>query len=449
MMNRTYTVRLLKGLVYAVGAFAAASAALAPAAEIASQTGPDPVFFKPTPITMSELARRTTEGVSAVEVNDYVFGNFKGELAPSPPHADLNPRKAVVVFWKDHSHRMVFSHEASYVPMLVLADGVSLQTEFLEGNHLFKNGKHIQRNRELFNQLGRRERNSFVDVIESGPRRVWVRWTYFCVDMDDDRQPALRGTEDYIAYPNGLVWRRLTYQSLMPESDLGYSIEPLELLGVFPVGIHWRDALRRDPLQHDAHVLAALDAFSGKRYDTYRDATGARRTGCRWREIEDSPGKALVLPAKAGLLFCAFGDASGFAHETTKLADHAFPDTGGLDPAFTMWLHWPVGWVNSQGLPDSPEKKGYLSRPYHTSSCVVHMVRSTRDESASVGFAHYIKNCEDREVGRRTERSVYYCLLGVGKDFEEVRQTARRWLDQGVACACSDSIARLRDSTPR
>ena len=66
---------------------------------------------------MAELAKRSTDGVSALEVSDYAPGHYAGKLSPSPPHADMNPRKAVVVFWKDHSERFVFSHEASYCPI--------------------------------------------------------------------------------------------------------------------------------------------------------------------------------------------------------------------------------------------------------------------------------------------------------------------------------------------
>ena len=44
-------------------------------------------------------------------------------------------------------------------------------------------------NAELMNSMGRKEKNSFVDVIQSGPNRVWVRWTYLAVNMNDDSQP--------------------------------------------------------------------------------------------------------------------------------------------------------------------------------------------------------------------------------------------------------------------
>ena len=40
--------------------------------------GPDPIFEKPAPISMAELAKRTTPGVSALEVNDYAPGHYTG-----------------------------------------------------------------------------------------------------------------------------------------------------------------------------------------------------------------------------------------------------------------------------------------------------------------------------------------------------------------------------------
>src|ERR1022692_1436827 len=66
-----------------------------------SADGPDPIFEKAEPLSMAELAHRTTKGVSAVEVKDYAPGHYIGAMTPSPPHADLNAGKAVVVFWND------------------------------------------------------------------------------------------------------------------------------------------------------------------------------------------------------------------------------------------------------------------------------------------------------------------------------------------------------------
>ena len=108
---------------------------------------------------MAELAKRTVEGVSALEVSDYAPGHYAGPLTPSPPHADLNPGKAVVVFWKDHPQRFVFSHEASYCPLLELPSGAAMCNQFFEGN---------LGEAELFNNMGRKEKNSFVDIIQSG-----------------------------------------------------------------------------------------------------------------------------------------------------------------------------------------------------------------------------------------------------------------------------------------
>jgi hypothetical protein len=202
-----------------------------------AQTAPDPVFEKPAPVPLGEISKRGTRGVAALEVNDYAPGHYTGALTPSPPHADMNARKAVVVYWRDHSHRFVFSHEASYCPILELTNGAAMCDQFFEGN---------LGDAELFNDKGRKERNSFVDIIQSGPERVWVRWTYFCVNMKDDTKPRLRGTEDYFAFPNGLVLRRMTYESLMPDDIVGYSTQPVELFGVAPVGSTIKDLFPRD-----------------------------------------------------------------------------------------------------------------------------------------------------------------------------------------------------------
>ena len=177
----------------------------------------------------------------------------------------------MIVFWKDHSHRFVFSHEASYCPWIELPSGAGMCNQFFEGN---------LGDAELFNNSGRRERNSFVNVIQSGPQRVWVRWTYFCVNMHDDRKPRLHGTEDYFAYPNGLILRRMTYESLMPGEVVGYSTQPVELFGIAPVGATLKDMFAADEKQQEFRVLSALDLFSQKRYDIYWDEQGkVRRQG--------------------------------------------------------------------------------------------------------------------------------------------------------------------------
>ena len=51
------------------------------------------------PITVAALDKQDTADVSVTEVSNYVFGGYTGEM-PSPPHADLNPKRAFIIRWK-------------------------------------------------------------------------------------------------------------------------------------------------------------------------------------------------------------------------------------------------------------------------------------------------------------------------------------------------------------
>ena len=363
---------------------------------------------KPEPVTMAELAMKKQEGVSAIEVSDYVFGNYQGDLA-SPPHADLNPQKAFIVVWKEFPFRFVFCHEGSYCPWFELPSGAGVCYQFFEGNDGWA---------ELFNNWGRQERNSFVDIIEPGPKRVWVRWTYFGVNMVAG-QPAYRATEDFRAYPNGLIVRRQTYESLMPKDHHGYAREPIELIGLCPVAKRWFDVLKPVPGTEERHALAVLDVFSDKRYDvfwepkpgTVWDSTH-RQSGCAWQELRDSAGVVLAIPMKDGTSFCAFGDSSGYQHRYTKLKDHTFvAEIWGS----SCWDHWPIGWLNSQGHPvDEHSLKLY---PNHFSP---------------LGMDFFV--LPDEKVARGT----FYSLYGVGSEhLEAARKAARKWLAKGES-AMSD-----------
>lgn len=377
-----------------------------------AKEAPSPVLTKPLPVTMAEMARMKTEGVSAVEVSDYVYGNYKGDF-PSPPHADLNPKKAYIIFWKDFPYRFVFSHEASYCPWIELPSGAGVMYQFFEGNDGWA---------ELFNQWGREERNSFVDIIEPGPGRVWVRWTYFGVNMQTG-EPAYRATEDFWAYPNGLILRRQTYETLRPNDHHGYAREPIELDGICPVGKLWFDVLEKDRSTGENHALAVLDVFSKKRYDVYwKHKTGTlwdsthRRTGCEWKVLDDAPGVLMAVPMADGTPFCVFGDASGYRHDYTKLKEHTFEGQSGSAPVVEIWGskswdHWPIGWVNSQGHEvDEDSLKRY--------------------PNAFSPFGMDFFALPDKEV----EGGVFYSLIGVaGDNLEEARAVARRWLEKGKA----------------
>src|SRR5688572_32886841 len=82
----------------------------------------------------STAVAQSTRPVWVEEVEDYVFGGYAGGF-PSPPHADLNAKRAVVVRWKDRNERFVFSHEGSYCPWFEFASGAGVCFQFWEGNH--------------------------------------------------------------------------------------------------------------------------------------------------------------------------------------------------------------------------------------------------------------------------------------------------------------------------
>jgi len=357
---------------------------------------------------MAQLKNMKTSGVSVAEVSDYVFGNYQGGFE-SPPHADVNPKKAFVIYWRDFPQRFVFSHEASYCPWFELPSGVALSYQFFEGNEGWA---------ELFNDPGRRERNSFVDVIEAGPRRVWVRWTYLGVNMQSGAA-AFRGTEDFWAFPNGLILRRQSYESLMPNDKRGYAREPVELIAMTPVGKLWFDVLERDAQTGESHAFAGLDAFTSARADVYWKpapkpgkpfTSTARRTGSPWKELDDARGFAGIIPFREGSPFFVVGDASGYPHETVRMKEHSDKATGGWGWRSLSWDHWPVGWLNSQA--HDVDEESYKKYPSHFAPFGLDLWSMSNEE---------------------TERRDFYSLMGVaGKDFESVRRLAREWLTKGA-----------------
>jgi hypothetical protein len=230
--------------------------------------------------------------------------------------------------------------------------------------------------------------------------------------MDSGKQ-AYRATEDFYACANGLILRRQSFESLMPGDHRGYAREPIELIGMAPVGKLWRDILRAGEQPDERHALCVLDAFSDARYDVYWtpipntvwDSTH-RRTGSDWKTLEDARGVALVLPLKDAYVFCAFGDASEFNHEWTKLKEHTHKDTGGIGWGSQSWDHWPIGWLNSQAHPvDAESLQKY---PNHFSP---------------MGMDFF--TLADAKV----EGNSYWSLYGVADDVELIRKTTRRWLD--------------------
>lgn len=338
-----------------------------------------------------------------VEVSDYVFGSYKGDFA-SPPHADLNAKKAFVIQWKRFPYRFIFAHEGSYCPWFEFPSGAGVCFQFFEGNDGWA---------ELFNNWGRQEQNSFVEVMESGPKRVWVRWTYFGVNQEKGAR-AYRGTEDFWAFENGLVLRRQKFETLMPGDHRGYAREPIEMIGMCPVGKLWKDVLER--VDGESHALGVLDAYSTNRYDVFwREKPGTlydsepRRQGSDWKVLDDSRGVVMVVPFKEGAVFCVMGDAGGFGYKFTRIKEHSFKDTGGMGWVSHSWDHWPIGWLNSQA--NDVNAESLTKYPNHFSPAGMDF------------FALPNELAEGR---------AFYSVIGVGgNDLEQVRKLARQWLDLG------------------
>jgi len=352
----------------------------------------------------ADLKKLATNDVSVLEVSDYVFGGYKGDF-PSPPHADGNPKRAFIIQWKNFPFRFVFAHEGSYCPWFEFPSGAGLCFQFFEGNDGWA---------ELFNNFGRQETNSFVEVLESGPGRVHVRWTYFGVNQEKGAR-AYRATEDFWAFPNGHILRRQSFASLMRGDHRGYAREPIEMIGMCPVGKLWFDVLQRDPATGHSHALVALDAFSTNRYDIFwRRVPGTlykstpRHSGTSWKKIDDSRGVALAIPFLDGAAFCVMGDAGGYRHDFTRLKDHSFADTGN-GWISESWDHWPIGWLNSQA--NAVNAESLKKYPNHFSP-------------AGMDFFAL----SDEQVERRD----FYSLIGVGgNDLEGIRKVARDWLELG------------------
>ena len=401
--------------------------------------GPDPIFEKPTPITMAELAKMKIEGVRAVEVNDYVFGNYKGPLTPDPPHADQNPKKAIIVVWESQPNKFVFWHEASYSPYFELPSGAGPDFQFWESNF----------GGELFNQYGRMEEHSFVDIIESGPQRVWIRWTYLDVD-EKGNPPVLRGTDDFVSYANGIVWRRQAYQTFYPNRDDAQCASSLDFFSAIPAGVHYSELLPKNEQNGDYQVAAFLDVYSSKQYNVYWDKTDrtkgpyyARRTGAEWfLDIERSKGKAAVQTFRDGLAYCAFGDASGYLADHVQLWDNSHPDTSPCNWGNLKWHNWPIGWINSGGT--NANDKDIETMPYCI--CPVSMCLVTKPfpmNAEARKWDNIVKDWHDKGQERWVGGRVFYCLHGVEQDFRTVRQVSRRWLDKGADCARPESVKDL------
>ena len=129
MMRRTLNVLADRVATASYCALVMAAWGLIGPARVNAGDGPDPIFEKPEPVTMAELAKRTTPGVSALEMNDYllpVVGGIPATAGPEPVSslpASLVPARGRPLSWPSHPW-------FSVAKSVILASCVVLQGTF-------------------------------------------------------------------------------------------------------------------------------------------------------------------------------------------------------------------------------------------------------------------------------------------------------------------------------
>ena len=64
--------------------------------------------------------------------------------------------------------------------------------------------------------------------------------------------------------------------------------------------------------------------------------------------------------------------------------------------------------------------------------------------TAARAWSNIRKDWSDRKQERWVEQRVFYCLHGVQRDFQSIRQVTRHWLDKGTDCARPESVKDLK-----
>ncbi|MFC1727587.1 LamG-like jellyroll fold domain-containing protein [Patescibacteria group bacterium] len=304
--------------------------------------------------------------IIAKTIEDYRFGNFDGDLTPYDPvehpfsnHADNNPEKAIVVEWHDFDgfdYRFVFWHEASYVPFWEFSDGTGLNYQFFEG---------ADNCGELFNKYGRREANSYVQILESGPDRAKIKWDYFCTNKNTGERVG-HGIEYYTFLRNGLGLREMAYIPLPP--DFCGSFEPMEMMVMNPRGTYWWDNVPvfQSPDKYKTYTLLDVDS-SKYRYGTAKPNL-ADHNNVRVEDIEEFGDSLADMEMAENLIvrvhmnnldpFTIYGSSTGITNareEIKEVGSWGYPH----------FVHWPIGWINDEWKEGTRTEIAYY--PSHTS----------------------------------------------------------------------------------
>ena len=175
-------------------------------------TGPSrrrtiPAFEKPGAMTMAELSqpnhpRRVCRGGNRLRP-----GHYTGAMSPSPPHADLNAREGRGRVLERPSRRLSSAMKPATARWSRAEMGPGCATSSSRVTSAKPSCSTIRD--------GKSETVSWTSSRR--PRARLGALDVFLREHEGRFQPRLRGTEDYFAYPNGLVLRRMTYESLMPD----------------------------------------------------------------------------------------------------------------------------------------------------------------------------------------------------------------------------------------
>lgn len=392
--------------------------------------------------------------VYAKEVDNFTFGGYKGVLSPSPPHADNNPKRAIIVEWSNHDFRFVFWHEASYVPFWVWPDkyggfGMSYQ--------------HLETPGDLMQDYGRMNEHSYAEILEKGPEKVVIRWRYDDVGKGKTCNPDYRPyyQETYYFYPNGLGLREA---KVLGPVFMG---ESMEMILLNPVGHLWWDSI--EGKGKTRRVYSWIDVYSEKKYHVYwkigsdtspkivggwftgencadwvgwkdansyisymQDFQAYGKSTMMWKTSRNSNGPQ-PIDAKMTKDICSWDGHVCRVHTRGK---HVFSIQGTSSQGgrlsriewdwerfsdekavgLNTFSHWPIGWINSELVPTSKE----LVQKYPSSTPFLGLWPENYD----------IKK--------------YYYLIGVTTESDEkLKEIAREWLKNPDK---EEKIARFQGS---
>lgn len=327
--------------------------------------------------------------VSVTEVSDYSIPSYTGSL-----YADSNPKKAVIVSWPDRESRFVFWHEASYVPYWEYPNGLGANYQFFEG---------ADGSGELFNQFGRMEKNSWVEIVQNDSKLAIVKWSYYDVNMDSGERVGY-AEEYYYCFPNGLILREMQLQ-------WGNSFEPMEIMMINPAGVPWWQSVPQ--VGNRYHMSSAVDIYSGESREYWGIKGTTEKSGYEF----DGAGEAEIEDA-AGVLMRSY--VSAYPDFFVVYGNNSYVVNGDIKEVgkwgYPHFVHWPIGWLNSEWKRGSDEEIALY--PSHTSMLGTDVYGS----------------------------GPYYWLLGVSDEPDDTLSTmGKEWLDNIFRVPCSSEECQIND----